>query len=378
MKIHEYQAKRLLADFGVVIPEGDVATTPDEAAQIATRLGGRVVVKAQVHAGGRGKAGGVKLASNPDEAREAAKKILGISIKGKPVRILLVERAMNIAKEIYIGVIFDRAKKSHTLIASAEGGVEIEELAKTAPDKILRETVDPMTGLQPFQIRNLVWGMGFTAPVDRAVYGFINSLYRAFIAYDSSLAEINPLVITAEGTVLACDAKMNFDDNAMFRQKKVAELRDPLEEDPNEREATDKHLNFIKLDGNIGCMVNGAGLAMATMDMIKHFGGEPANFLDIGGGAKAQQVKDALDIILRDPNVKAIFINIFGGIVRCDLVAEGIIAAKRDLGINRPVVIRLIGTNDVKAREMLSAEGLLSYDNMPEAARKAVQFTAGA
>ncbi|GAB4153281.1 MAG: ADP-forming succinate--CoA ligase subunit beta [Planctomycetota bacterium] len=377
MKIHEYQAKQILAQYGVRIPRGEVAASPGEVRAIAEKFGSTVVVKAQVHAGGRGKAGGIKVARDPDAAQAAAEAIIGMDIKGRPVRKVLVEEGVDIAKEVYVGVIFDRAKKSHTLIASAEGGVEIEELAKTSPEKILKETVDPRIGLQPFQIRNLVWGMGFSAPVDTQIYKFINALYKAFISTDSSLAEINPLVITGSGEVIACDAKMNFDDNALFRHKDIAEMRDPFEEDASEREASDKHLNFIKLDGNIGCMVNGAGLAMATMDMIKHFGGEPANFLDIGGGAKAQQVKDALDIILRDPSVKAIFINIFGGIVRCDLVAEGIIAAKRELGIDRPIVIRLIGTNDEKAREMLSAEGLFTYDNMPQAARKAVEFVGG-
>ncbi|RKY18645.1 MAG: ADP-forming succinate--CoA ligase subunit beta, partial [Planctomycetota bacterium] len=309
MKIHEYQAKRLLSGFGVKVPEGGVAETPEEAERIATRLGGEVVVKAQVHAGGRGKAGGVKLAASPADAAEAARAILGMDIKGRTVRKVLVERAVDIAREIYVGVIFDRAAKSHTLIASAEGGVEIEELAKTSPEKILRETVDPHIGLQPFQIRNLVWGMGIEAPLDRQVYRFVDALYKAFLARDASLAEINPLVVTSSGDVLACDAKFNFDDNALFRQKEIAALRDRGEEDPAEREAVDKGLNFIKLDGDIGCMVNGAGLAMATMDMIKHYGGEPANFLDIGGGAKSRQVRDALAIILSDPDVKAVFIN---------------------------------------------------------------------
>ncbi|MFA4985589.1 MAG: ADP-forming succinate--CoA ligase subunit beta [Candidatus Brocadiia bacterium] len=377
MKIHEYQAKRVLSEYGVTIPQGEVAVTPEEAYAAAARLGAPVVVKAQVHAGGRGKAGGVKLARTPEEAKAAAMAILGMTIKGRTVRIVLVEKAVEIAREVYIGVIFDRAKKAHTIIASAEGGIEIEELARTAPDKILKETVEPTVGLQPYQIRNIVWGMGFTAPLDRPIFAMVANLYRAFAATDASLAEINPLVITKGGEVLACDGKFNFDDNGMFRQKKIAEFRDPGEEDPAEREAVDKKLNFIKLDGNIGCMVNGAGLAMATMDMIKHFGAEPANFLDIGGGAKAQQVKDALSIILREPKVKAIFINIFGGIVRCDLVAEGIIAAKKDLGFDRPVVIRLIGTNDAIARKMLNEEGFPTYDNMPEAARKAVEMTAG-
>ena len=378
MKIHEYQAKRLLSGFGVKVPEGGVAETPEEAERIATRLGGEVVVKAQVHAGGRGKAGGVKLAASPADAAEAARAILGMDIKGRTVRKVLVERAVDIAREIYVGVIFDRAAKSHTLIASAEGGVEIEELAKTSPEKILRETVDPHIGLQPFQIRNLVWGMGIEAPLDRQVYRFVDALYKAFLARDASLAEINPLVVTSSGDVLACDAKFNFDDNALFRQKEIAALRDPGEEDPAEREAVDKGLNFIKLDGDIGCMVNGAGLAMATMDMIKHYGGEPANFLDIGGGAKSRQVRDALAIILSDPDVKAVFINIFGGIVRCDLVAEGIISAKKELGIHRPVVIRLIGTNDIEARKMLAEEGFFCYEGMSAAARKAVEIAEGA
>ena len=378
MKIHEYQAKQLLKEFGVIIPDGEIADTPARAKEIATRLGGTVVIKAQVHTGGRGKAGGVKLASNPQEAEAAADAILGMDIKGHRVNIVFVEQAVDIAEEIYIGVIFDRERKTHTLIASAEGGVEIEVLAKTAPDKILKETVDPLVGIQPYQIRNLVWGMGYAPPIDGKIYRFINSLYKAFIAFDSSLAEINPLVVTKQGDVIACDAKMNFDDNAIFRQKKVVALRDVNEEDPGESEAHDKGLNFIKLDGDIGCMVNGAGLAMATMDMIKYFGAEPANFLDIGGGAKAQQVKDALDIILRDENVKAIFVNIFGGIVRCDLVAEGIITAKKELGIDRPIVIRLIGTNDEVAREMLQKEGFFSYADMPEAAKKAVEFVEGA
>ena len=377
MKIHEYQAKKILSQFGVRIPRGKVATTPAQAKEIAQEFGSTVVVKAQVHAGGRGKAGGVKVVHNPDDAFAAAEKIIGLNIKGRPVRFVLIEEGIDIAQEIYIGVIFDRAKKSHTLIASREGGVEIEILAKESPEKILKETVDPNIGLQPYQIRNLVWGMGFSSPVDTQIYKFIHALFKAFLAVDSSLAEINPLVITGSGEVIACDAKMNFDDNSLFRHKDIAALRDPGEEDAAELEAAEKNLNFIKLDGNIGCMVNGAGLAMATMDMIKHFGAEPANFLDIGGGAKANEVKCALDIILRDKSVKAIFINIFGGIVRCDQVAEGIIAAKKELGIDRPIVIRLIGTNDVKARELLSNEGLFSYESMPEAAQKAVELVAG-
>ena len=360
MKIHEYQAKEILRPYNVAVPEGSVATSADEAERIATELGGKVVVKAQIHAGGRGKGGGVKLATNPTEAREAASAILGMQLithqtglEGQKVKQVLVEKASDIEHEFYLGITLDRAQSKLVVMASREGGVEIEEVAAETPEKILRETVDPGVGLLHFQATRIAFGLGFEGKQVRQAAGFILNLYKAFIGADCSIAEINPLVTTADGQVLALDAKINFDANALFRQPNLAELRDLDEEDELEVEASKFDLNYIKLDGNIGCMVNGAGLAMATMDIIKLSGAEPANFLDVGGGASAETVENGFRILLSDPNVKAILINIFGGIVRCDRVAEGVIQARKNIEVNVPLVVRLAGTNADVAAEML-------------------------
>ena len=360
MKIHEYQAKEILRQYNVAVPEGSVATSADEAERIATELGGKVVVKAQIHAGGRGKGGGVKLATNPTEAREAASAILGMQLithqtgpEGQKVKQVLVEKASDIEHEFYLGITLDRAQSKLVVMASREGGVEIEQIAAETPEKILRETVDPGVGLLPFQATRIAFGLGFEGKQVRQAAGFILNLYKAFIGADCSIAEINPLVTTADGQVLALDAKINFDANALFRQPNRAELRDLDEEDELEVEASKFDLNYIKLDGNIGCMVNGAGLAMATMDIIKLSGAEPANFLDVGGGASAETVENGFRILLSDPNVKAILINIFGGIVRCDRVAEGVIQARKNIEVNVPLVVRLAGTNADVAAEML-------------------------
>ena len=360
MKIHEYQAKEILRQYNVAVPKGSVATSADEAERIATELGGKVVVKAQIHAGGRGKGGGVKLATNPTEAREAASAILGMQLithqtglEGQKVKQVLVEKASDIEHEFYLGITLDRAQSKLVVMASREGGVEIEEVAAETPEKILRETVDPGVGLLPFQATRIAFGLGFEGKQVRQAAGFILNLYKAFIGADCSIAEINPLVTTVDGQVLALDAKINFDANALFRQPNLAELRDLDEEDELEVEASKFDLNYIKLDGNIGCMVNGAGLAMATMDIIKLSGAEPANFLDVGGGASAETVENGFRILLSDPNVKAILINIFGGIVRCDRVAEGVIQARKNIEVNVPLVVRLAGTNADVAAEML-------------------------
>ena len=360
MKIHEYQAKEILRQYNVAVPEGSVATSADEAERIATELGGKVVVKAQIHAGGRGKGGGVKLATNPTEAREAASEILGMQLithqtgpEGQKVKQVLVEKASDIEHEFYLGITLDRAQSKLVVMASKEGGVEIEEVAAETPEKILRETVDPGVGLLPFQATRIAFGLGFEGKQVRQAAGFILNLYKAFIGAVCSSVVINPLVTTADGQVLALDAKINFDANALFRQPTRAELRDLDEEDELEVEASKFDLNYIKLDGNIGCMVNGAGLAMATMDIIKLSGAEPANFLDVGGGASAETVENGFRILLSDPNVKAILINIFGGIVRCDRVAEGVIQARKNIEVNVPLVVRLAGTNADVAAEML-------------------------
>ena len=360
MKIHEYQAKEILRQYNVAVPEGSVATSADEAERIATELGGKVIVKAQIHAGGRGKGGGVKLATNPTEAREAASAILGMQLithqtgpEGQKVKQVLVEKASDIEHEFYLGITLDRAQSKLVVMASREGGVEIEEVAAETPEKILRETVDPGVGLLPFQATRIAFGLGFEGKQVRQAAGFILNLYKAFIGADCSIAEINPLVATADGQILALDAKINFDANALFRQPNLAELRDLDEEDELEVEASKFDLNYIKLDGNIGCMVNGAGLAMATMDIIKLSGAEPANFLDVGGGASAETVENGFRILLSDPNVKAILINIFGGIVRCDRVAEGVIQARKNIEVNVPLVVRLAGTNADVAAELL-------------------------
>lgn len=381
MKIHEFQGKEILREYGVSVPDGRVAHTPDEAEKIAEELGGGVVVKAQIHAGGRGKGGGVKVASNVAEARQAAEAIIGMQLvthqtgpEGQKVKQVLVEKASDIDREYYLGITLDRAQSKLVVMASREGGVEIEEVAATHPEKILRETVDPSVGLRPFQATRLAFGLGFEGAQVRAASGLILKLYDAFVGADCSIAEINPLVTTKDGQVLALDAKINFDDNALFRQKEFEEMRDLDEEDDLEVEASKYDLNYIKLDGNIGCMVNGAGLAMGTMDIIKLAGGEPANFLDVGGGASAQTVENGFKILLSDPNVKAILINIFGGIVRCDRVAEGVIQARKNIDVNVPIIVRLAGTNADVAAQMLEESDMdfAVGNGLKDAAEKAV------
>ncbi len=382
MKIHEFQAKQVLRAYGVAVPEGRVATTPDEAETIAGELGGKVVVKAQIHAGGRGKGGGVKLAHTAAEARQHATEILGMQLvthqtgpDGQKVKQILVEQASDIARELYLGITLDRARGCDVIMASQEGGVEIEEVAANNPDAILREHVHPGLGLLPFQATRLAFGLGLEGKAVRAGANMLMALYKAYQGVDCSLAEINPLVITGDGQVLALDAKINFDDNAAYRHKEQAALRDLDEEDPLEVEASKFGLNYIKLDGNIGCMVNGAGLAMATMDIIKLAGGAPANFLDVGGGASAETVENGFRILLSDPNVKAILINIFGGIVRCDRVAEGVIQARTNIDVKVPIVVRLAGTNADIASVMLQKSGhnFTVANGLKDAAEKAVE-----
>ena len=361
MKIHEFQAKKLLRTYGVAVPPGDVATTPECAAQIAAGLGGRVVVKAQIHAGGRGKGGGIKVADNVEAARQATEQIIGMQLvthqtgpEGQRVKQVLVEKASDITREFYLGITVDRALSKLVVMASTEGGMEIEQVAARFPEKILIETVDPSTGLLPFQASRLAFGLGLTGPAVRQAARFILGLYEMYQTEDCSLAEINPIALTSQGELLALDAKINFDDNGFFRHCDHGELRDLDEEEDLEVEASKHGLNYIKLDGNIGCMVNGAGLAMATMDIIKLAGGEPANFLDVGGGASAETVENGFRILLSDPYVKAILINIFGGIVRCDRVAEGVIEARKKIDIQLPVVVRLAGTNAEEAARRLA------------------------
>lgn len=366
MNIHEYQAKEILRKYQVAVPRGKVAYTVDEAVKNARELGGDVfVVKAQIHAGGRGKAGGVKLAKSVDDVREFAGQMLGMTLvthqtgpDGKKVRRLLIEEGIDIARELYLGIVLDRAVSQLVFMASTEGGVEIEKVAAEKPEAIIKEYVDPKIGLQPFQARKIAFGLGLKGNQVKNAVKFILSLYKAFVESDASLAEINPLVVTGDGQVLALDAKMNFDDSALYRHPDIFEMRDLHEEDPLEVEASKHNLNYIKLDGNVGCMVNGAGLAMATMDIIKLAGGMPANFLDVGGGANVETVRNGFNIILRDPNVKAILVNIFGGIVRCDRVAKGIIEAAKSIEINVPLVIRLAGTNAEEAAELLQNSGM--------------------
>ena len=366
MKIHEYQAKEILKKFNVAIPKGKVAFSVDEAVKAAVEIGGNVwVVKAQIHAGGRGKGGGVKLAKSIDEVRQFASQVLGMNLvthqtgpEGKTVKRLLIEQGINIAKELYAGIVLDRSTSKNVFMVSTEGGVEIEKVAAESPEKILKETVDPGLGLMPFQAKRLAFGLGLEGEAFKNGVKFLTALYKAYEASDASLAEINPLVLTKEGFVMALDAKMNFDDNALYRHPDIVELRDLDEESPLEVEASKSHLNYIKLDGNVGCMVNGAGLAMATMDIIKLTGGEPANFLDVGGGANVDTVSNGFRIILSDPNVKAILINIFGGIVRCDRVAQGVIEAAKRTSVSLPVVVRLEGTNAREGAELLKNSGL--------------------
>jgi len=387
LKIHEYQAKGIFSRYGVLIPKGRMAASADEVDQVARELGGIVVVKAQIHAGGRGKGGGVKLVDGPAQARSAAEAMLGRSLVthqtgpgGQVVRRVLVEEGLQIESELFAGMVLDRETARVTLILSSEGGVEFEVVARTNPEKILREPIDPLTGLMPHQVRRLAFGLGLSKSQVQAATGFLTGMYRAFVELDASLVEINPLVVTKEGELIALDAKMNFDDNALFRHPDVVELRDVDEEEPAEVEASRFGLSYIRLDGNIGCMVNGAGLAMATMDIIKLCGGEPANFLDVGGGTDAERVKAAFKIILSDENVKAVLVNIFGGIVRCDVIAEGVVEAIREVGIRVPLVVRLQGTTVDRGREILAESGLnvVSAESMQAAAEAVVREVQGA
>ena len=387
MKVHEYQAKALLREFGVAVPKGDVADTPVQAKEIAQRLGGKVVVKAQIHAGGRGKGGGIKLADDPAGAEAAAKQILGMMLKtpqtppeGIKVRKVLVEEASAIERELYLSMTLDRGRSTHVVMASQSGGMDIEEVAATTPEKIFREWTHPAIGLTDFQARRLAFGLGLAGDQFKQGVALIKALFALYLAKDCSLVEINPLVVTKDGRVFALDAKLNFDDNALFRHKEVVELRDIHEEDPLDVEASKHQLNYIKLDGNVGCMVNGAGLAMATMDIVKLAGGEPANFLDVGGGASPEQIESAFRIISSDPSVKAVFINVFGGILRVDRLAEGVIAAVKKLGLTLPVVLRAEGTNVEVGKKMLAESGLAltMADDMGDGAKKAVAFAKGA
>ena len=377
MNIHEYQAKEILRGFGVPIPPGDVATTPAEAEQIARRIGRTVVVKAQVHAGGRGKAGGVKLAKTPEEARDVAGKILGMQIKGLTVQKVLVTDAADIATEAYVGIILDRASKKPVFMVSPAGGIDIEEVAAKTPDKILRLPIDTRYGLMPFQAMELGFFLYPDAAKARAAAKIMKQLYDAFMANGASLAEINPLVVTPNGDVVALDAKMSIDDNELDRLPKIAALRDESAEAPSEVQARNASLTFIKLDGNVGCVVNGAGLAMATMDLVKYYGGEPANFLDIGGSSNPEKVVNALKIITADPSVKAILFNIFGGITRTDDVANGIVTATKQNPLKVPIVIRLTGTNEEIAVKILTENGFSAMTDMDEAVQRAVQLATG-
>jgi succinyl-CoA synthetase beta subunit len=388
MNIHEYQAKELLAKYGVPVQPGGVAYTAAEAEAVARRLGGELwAVKAQIHAGGRGKAGGVKLVHSPAEAGTAAAGMLGKRLithqtgpQGRDVKRVYIEAASDIARELYLALSIDRTSGRTTLIAAAEGGVEIEELAARAPEKIMQLAVDPATGIEPFHGRRLAFELGLGPTQVAAMVGLVSGLYRAFSELDTSLIELNPLVVTGSGSLVALDAKMGFDDNALFRQPEVEALRDEDEEDPTEREGQKNSLSYVKLDGNIGCMVNGAGLAMATMDIIKLYGGSPANFLDVGGGATRERVSAAFKLILSEPNVEAILVNIFGGIARCDVIAEGVVAAAREVNLHVPLVVRLEGTNVELGRKILSQSGLpiIAAEDFADAAQKVVKSVAEA
>ncbi|MBV8730223.1 MAG: ADP-forming succinate--CoA ligase subunit beta [Acidobacteriia bacterium] len=386
MKIHEYQAKALLAQYNVPVPRGEVAFTVVQAEQAAQKIGGSVVVKAQIHAGGRGKGGGVKVAKDAAEARQIASKMLGMTLvthqtgpEGRVVERLLVEETLPIERELYLGIVLDRVQGKPVFMASAAGGMEIEEVAANTPELILKETLEPGLGLAAYQARKLAFGIGIPATSVNGALSAMTALATAYVNMDASLAEINPFILTREGKVYALDAKINFDDNALFRHKELTELRDLKEEDPLEVEASKFGLNYIKLDGTVGCMVNGAGLAMATMDIIKYAGGSPANFLDVGGGANAEQVKNAFRILLSDKNVRAVLINIFGGILRCDTLANGVVAAARDLAIQVPVVVRMEGTNVEQGRQILLDSGLnfTVGQDMRDAAEKVVRLAAG-
>ncbi|MCZ6776970.1 MAG: ADP-forming succinate--CoA ligase subunit beta [Ignavibacteria bacterium] len=383
MKIHEYQGKEILKKFRVAVPPGKVAFSVEEAVQGATEIGGDVwVVKAQIHAGGRGKGGGVKVAKSLEEVRQFATQMLGMTLvthqtgpEGKIVKRLLIEQGINIAREMYVGVTLDRTSSRNVMMASTEGGIEIEKVAAETPEKILKESIDPAVGFQPFQVRKLAFGLGLSGDAFKNAVKFFSALYKAYEEMDCSLAEINPLVITTEGIVVALDAKISFDDNSLPRHPELLQLRDLDEEDPLEVKASKSNLNYIKLDGNVGCMVNGAGLAMSTMDIIKLAGGEPANFLDVGGGASAETVEAGFKIILADHHVKAVLINIFGGIVRCDRVAAGVVEAVKKVHVNIPVVVRLAGTNAELAAEILKNSGMnfLVASNLKQAAEKVTQ-----
>ncbi|MBF0625162.1 MAG: ADP-forming succinate--CoA ligase subunit beta [Magnetococcales bacterium] len=382
MNIHEYQAKQILAKYGVTVPRGQVAYTPAEAEQVAKELGGNVfVVKAQIHAGGRGKGGGVKVVKSVEEVRQKAKDMLGMTLvtkqtgpKGKEVKRVYVEEGCNIARELYLGMVVDRGTGRVTMMASTEGGMEIEEVAARTPEKILKEAIDPAVGFTGFQARNLAFGLGLEGKQVNKGVKFMTSLYNAFVDKDCSLVEINPLVVTGDGDVIALDAKMNFENNALYRHKDLEELRDFDEENPKEIEASKHELNYIALDGSIGCMVNGAGLAMATMDIIKLKGSSPANFLDVGGGATTERVTAAFKLILSDENVKAVLVNIFGGIMRCDIIAQGIVEAAKQVHLSVPLVVRLEGTKVNEGKKILAESGLpiISADNLNDAAEKAV------
>ena len=388
MKIHEYQAKAILTRYGVTTPRGEVAYTKEEAREAAQRLKSHVVVvKAQIHAGGRGKGGGVKLARSGDEAEDIAGHILGMTLvtpqtgpAGRVVKRVLIEEGLDIKRELYLGLLVDRASGLPVFMASAAGGMEIEEVAKDNPEAILREPIQPVVGLQPFQARKIAFGLGIPGEVATHATPFFQALYRAFIDTDASLLEINPCVLTGDGKLVALDAKMTFDDNALFRHPNLRELRDLDEEDPLEVEASKYGLNYIKLDGSVACMVNGAGLAMATMDIIKYAGGSPANFLDVGGGASSEQVKNAFRILMSDPSVRAVFINIFGGILRCDVLATGVVAAAKDLQLKVPVVVRMEGTNVELGQKILRESGLnfTIADGMKDGAQKVVALAGSA
>ena len=384
MKIHEYQAKELFKKYDVPVPQGGVAFTPEEAVRLAETLGGYpVVVKAQIHAGGRGKGGGVKLAQSTGDVEDVAGQIIGMNLKthqtgaqGRPVKKVLVEQGLNIAKELYLSVIPDRETARIVVMVSEAGGMDIEEVAATTPEKIIKVAINPLQGIQAYHCREVAFGLNLTPSVMKPFVAMVRNLYRMFVEYDCSLLEINPLVITAEETVIALDAKIDFDDNALFRHKDILEYRDLDEEDPLEVEASKFNLNYINLDGNVGNMVNGAGLAMATMDLIKQAGAEPANFLDVGGGASAEMVENGFRIILSDPNVKGILINIFGGILRCDVLAEGVVQAARKTGITVPVVVRMEGTNIEEGRKILAESGLdlITANDLKDAAGKVAEI----
>jgi succinyl-CoA synthetase beta subunit len=384
VKIHEYQAKSVLARFGVAVPRGEVAVSAAEAGQIVRRLGSDlVVVKAQIHAGGRGKGGGVKVARSADEAEQIARQMIGMTLvthqtgpEGRKVSRVLIEEGLQIERELYLSLLIDRASARPVVIASAAGGMDIEEVAAREPHKILRESVHPGVGIVPFQARKLAFAMGLEAGPAGKLVKLLDSMYRAFVDTDASMIEINPLILTKGGDLLALDAKVSFDDNALYRHPDLRDLRDLAEEDPLEVEASKYSLNYIRLDGNIGCMVNGAGLAMATMDIIKLAGGEPANFLDVGGGANAEQIKNAFRILMADQNVRAVLINIFGGILRCDVLAQGVIAAVTELGVTVPIVIRMEGTNVEEGKRMLQGSGLnfTTADSMGDAAKRVVSL----